>query len=117
MLENGIVVVFDVGSDVGTENRCGNISLVLRVVASGTNMVLVRFQSSDDVMRQRPDYDSAIVQAMDEEENSLPLWPRFQFLWSDLLISPDTPHLMSFGAGECAQPPTPKNLNRSIRSK
>jgi hypothetical protein len=40
-----------------------------------------------DVMRQRPDYDSAMCQALKVKENSLPLCPRFQFFWSDLLIS------------------------------
>jgi hypothetical protein len=53
-----------------------------------------------DVMRQRPDYDSAIVQALDEDENSLPLCPRFLFVWSNLLIFPDIPDLMSFGKGQ-----------------
>jgi hypothetical protein len=48
MLENGIVVVFDVGSDVGTENRCGNLLLVLRNRRSGIiDMILVRFQASN----------------------------------------------------------------------
>jgi hypothetical protein len=32
-----------------------------------------------DVMRQRPDYDSAISQALKVNEKSLPLCPRFQF--------------------------------------
>jgi hypothetical protein len=48
------------------------------------------------VMRQRQDYDSAIVQALKVNENSLPLCPWFQFFRSNLLISLDTPQLMSF---------------------
>jgi hypothetical protein len=70
-----------------------------------------------DVMRQHSDYDSAICQALKVNENSLPLCPRFQFFWSDLLISLDTPQLMSFSNSECTYPPTPKSLFRFVRSK
>jgi hypothetical protein len=70
-----------------------------------------------DVMRQRPDYDSAMCQALKAKENSLPLCPRFQFFWSDLLISLDTPQLMSFDDSECTYPPTPRSLFQSVRSK
>jgi hypothetical protein len=47
-----------------------------------------------DVMRQRPDYNTAIIQALKVNKNSLPLCPRFQFFWSDPLISLATPQLM-----------------------
>jgi hypothetical protein len=58
-----------------------------------------------DVMHQRPDYDSAICQALKAKENSLPLCPLFEFFWSDLLISLDTPQLMSFGDSKCTYSP------------
>jgi hypothetical protein len=70
-----------------------------------------------DVMCQRPDYDSAICQALKAKENSLQLCPRFKFFWSELLISMDTPQLMSFGDSKCTYPPTPRSLFRSLRSK
>jgi hypothetical protein len=70
-----------------------------------------------DVMRQRPDYDSAICQALKAKENSLPLCPRFQFFWSDLLISLDTLQRMSFGDSECIYPQTPKSFFPSVRPK
>jgi hypothetical protein len=70
-----------------------------------------------DVMRQRLDYDSAMCQSLKAKKNSLPLCPWFQFFWSDLLISLDTPQLMFFGDSECTYPPTPRSLFRSVRSK
>jgi hypothetical protein len=70
-----------------------------------------------DVMRQLPDYDSAMCQALKAKENSLPLCPRFQFFWSNLLISLGIPQLMSFGDSECTYLPTLRSLFRSVRSK
>jgi hypothetical protein len=70
-----------------------------------------------DVMRPRPDYDSAIVQALKVDENSPPLCLRFRFFWSDLLISLNTPQLMSFSNSECTYPPTPRSLFPSVSSK
>jgi hypothetical protein len=67
-----------------------------------------------NVMRQRPDYDSAICQALEAKENSLPVCPRFRFFWSDLLISLDTPQLISFGDSECTYPPTEFQIFISI---
>jgi hypothetical protein len=70
-----------------------------------------------DVMRQRLDYDRNMCQALKAKENSLPLCPRFHFSWSNLLISLDTPQLMSFGDSECTYPSTPRSLFRSVSSK
>jgi hypothetical protein len=70
-----------------------------------------------DVMRQRPDYNSAIVQALKVKENSLPLCPRFQFFWSNLSISLDISELMSFSNSECTYPETPRSLFRFVSLK